>query len=65
MIQEPLPKLLFYHLLRRKEDGIAAERAASHPIESRACMAYLLFVQLIAMEAFPAVFRYVRSLYGY
>lgn len=25
--------------------------------ESRACLAYLLFVQLIAMETFPAVYR--------
>ncbi|XP_056607014.1 glomulin, FKBP associated protein b [Triplophysa dalaica] len=47
MIQEPLPNILF---------GIAVKSAACHPIESRACIAYLLFVQLIAMEVFPAVF---------
>ncbi|XP_051996976.1 glomulin-like isoform X2 [Xyrauchen texanus] len=56
VIQEPLPKLLFYHSSRGKEDTIVLEKGACHPDESRACMAYLLFVQLIAMEVFPAVF---------
>ncbi|XP_030646928.1 glomulin, FKBP associated protein b [Chanos chanos] len=55
-IQEPLPKLLFYHPLRGREDTISAEGDTGHPNESRACLAYLVFVQLIAMEIFPAVF---------
>ncbi|XP_051569156.1 glomulin, FKBP associated protein b [Myxocyprinus asiaticus] len=57
VIQEPMPKLLFYHSLRGKEDTIVLEKGACHPNESRACMAYLLFVQRIAMEVFPAVFN--------
>ncbi|KAI4892011.1 hypothetical protein NFI96_034223 [Prochilodus magdalenae] len=64
-IQEPLPKLLFYQPLREKEDMGAVKRSNSHPTESRACLAYLLFVHLIAMEVFPAVFRqdlHVKSL---
>ncbi|XP_066522658.1 glomulin, FKBP associated protein b [Hoplias malabaricus] len=55
-IQEPLPKLLFYHPLRGKEDMGVVKRDDSHPTESRACLAYLLFVHLIAMEVFPTVF---------
>ncbi|KAM9482428.1 glomulin, FKBP associated protein b [Clarias gariepinus] len=46
-INEPLPKLLFYYPLRRKEDELA---------ESKASLAYLLFVQHIAIDLFPAVF---------
>uniref|UniRef100_A0A8C1AXE1 Glomulin, FKBP associated protein b n=1 Tax=Cyprinus carpio carpio TaxID=630221 RepID=A0A8C1AXE1_CYPCA len=49
VIQESLPKILFYHPLRGKEDTIS-EKDAYHLNESRACMAYLLFVQLIATE---------------
>uniref|UniRef100_A0A8C1R8S6 Glomulin, FKBP associated protein b n=1 Tax=Cyprinus carpio TaxID=7962 RepID=A0A8C1R8S6_CYPCA len=55
VIQESLPKILFYHPLRGKEDTIS-EKDAYHLNESRACMAYLLFVQLIATEVFPTVF---------
>uniref|UniRef100_A0A671QW73 Glomulin-like n=1 Tax=Sinocyclocheilus anshuiensis TaxID=1608454 RepID=A0A671QW73_9TELE len=55
VIQESLPKILFYHPLRGKEDTIL-EKDACHLNESRACMAYLLFVQLIAIEVFPTVF---------
>ncbi|XP_017553539.1 glomulin, FKBP associated protein b [Pygocentrus nattereri] len=55
-IQEPLPKLLFYYPLRGKEDMGVRKQDNSHTTESRACLAYLLFVQLIAMEVFPAVF---------
>ncbi|XP_048055701.1 glomulin, FKBP associated protein b [Megalobrama amblycephala] len=55
VIQESLPKILFYQPLRGKEDTILVKDAC-HPNESRACMAYLLFVQLIAIEVFPAVF---------
>ncbi|XP_072539097.1 glomulin, FKBP associated protein b [Salminus brasiliensis] len=53
---QPLPKLLFYYPLRRKEDTSTAKQDDNHTAESRACLAYLLFVQLIAMEVFPAVF---------
>ncbi|KAL7891207.1 hypothetical protein AOLI_G00006830 [Acnodon oligacanthus] len=49
-IQEPLPKLLFYYPLRGKEDMGVRKQDNSHTTESRACLAYLLFVQLIAME---------------
>ncbi|XP_060774321.1 glomulin, FKBP associated protein b [Neoarius graeffei] len=54
-IQEPLPKLLFYYPLRRKEDERVVQDDI-HSSESRACLAYLLFVQFIAIELFPAVF---------
>ncbi|XP_073808553.1 glomulin, FKBP associated protein b isoform X2 [Danio rerio] len=55
VIQESLPKILFYHPVRGKEDDIL-EKQACHPNESKACIAYLLFVQLIAIDVFPAVF---------
>ncbi|KAI5628289.1 glomulin, FKBP associated protein b [Silurus asotus] len=55
-IQEPLPKLLFYYPLRVKEGKQDVQYDSDLP-ESRACLAYLLFVQLIAIELFPAVFR--------
>ncbi|XP_028817342.1 glomulin, FKBP associated protein b isoform X2 [Denticeps clupeoides] len=48
-IQHPLPKLLLCPTPRKMEQS--GDRG-----ESRACLAYLLFVQLIAMEMFPAVF---------
>ncbi|KAI5109344.1 glomulin, FKBP associated protein b, partial [Silurus meridionalis] len=54
-IQEPLPKLLFYYPLRVKEGKQDVQYDSDLP-ESRACLAYLLFVQLIAIELFPAVF---------
>ncbi|GAA6102554.1 glomulin, FKBP associated protein b [Tachysurus ichikawai] len=54
-IQEPLPNLLLYYPLRGKEDKRVVQDD-SHLPESRACLAYLLFVQLIAIELFPAVF---------
>ncbi|KAK3575254.1 hypothetical protein QTP86_023448 [Hemibagrus guttatus] len=54
-IQEPLPNLLLYYPLRGKEDKRVVQDD-SHLHESRACLAYLLFVQLIAIELFPAVF---------
>ncbi|XP_016398495.1 glomulin-like [Sinocyclocheilus rhinocerous] len=54
VIQQSLPKILFYPL-RGKEDTIS-EKDGFHLNESRACMAYLLFVQLIAIEVLPAVF---------
>uniref|UniRef100_A0A8C1CEC9 Glomulin, FKBP associated protein b n=2 Tax=Cyprinus carpio TaxID=7962 RepID=A0A8C1CEC9_CYPCA len=55
VIQQSLPKILFYRPLRGKEDTIS-EKDAFHLNESRACMAYLLFVQLITIQVFPAVF---------
>ncbi|XP_076871199.1 glomulin, FKBP associated protein b isoform X2 [Brachyhypopomus gauderio] len=55
-IQEPLCQLLFYHRLRRKDDMRVVKDNGSRQTESRACLAYLLLVQLIAMEVFPAVF---------
>ncbi|XP_031431287.1 glomulin, FKBP associated protein b [Clupea harengus] len=53
-IQKPLPVLLFYQPMGKGEEPIS--KAASYSVESRACLAYLLFVQLIAMETFPAIF---------
>ncbi|XP_071782351.2 glomulin-like [Centroberyx gerrardi] len=50
-IQEPLPDLLFYNPLKK---SILVDSHQSK--ESRACLAYLLFVQLISIERFPAVF---------
>ncbi|XP_050968793.1 glomulin, FKBP associated protein b [Labeo rohita] len=55
VIQEPLPKILFYHPLKGKEDTFS-EKDTCLVNESRACMAYLLFVHLIAIDVFPAVF---------
>ncbi|KAM4629244.1 LOW QUALITY PROTEIN: glomulin-like [Polymixia lowei] len=56
-IQEPLPDLLFYNPLKR---SILMDNTQSK--ESRACLAYLLFVQLITIENFPAVFSPVFML---
>ncbi|XP_042272140.1 glomulin-like [Thunnus maccoyii] len=50
-IQEPLPELLFFSSLKKK-----TSQDISQSMESRACLAYLLFVQLIAIDRFPAVF---------
>ncbi|XP_075901830.1 glomulin-like [Nelusetta ayraudi] len=50
-IQESLPGLLFFNSVRRSRQS-----EDSQSREPRACLAYLLFVQLIAMESFPAVF---------
>lgn len=50
-IQEPLPELLFYSSLRK---GLVIDSDQCQ--ESRASLAYLLFVQLISIESFPAVF---------
>ncbi|XP_075935257.1 glomulin-like [Anarhichas minor] len=46
-IQESLPELLFFSPLKK---------SSSQSKESRACLAYLLFVQLIGIHSFPAVF---------
>uniref|UniRef100_A0A8C8G943 Glomulin, FKBP associated protein b n=1 Tax=Oncorhynchus tshawytscha TaxID=74940 RepID=A0A8C8G943_ONCTS len=54
-IQEPLPGLLFYKALKKREEsGLLTDSTKAQ--ESRACLAYLLFVQLITIESFPAVF---------
>uniref|UniRef100_A0A8C6L6R0 Glomulin, FKBP associated protein b n=1 Tax=Nothobranchius furzeri TaxID=105023 RepID=A0A8C6L6R0_NOTFU len=49
--KESLSGLLFFTSWRR---GTLIDNSLSK--ESRACLAYLLFVQLISMEGFPAVF---------
>ncbi|XP_008405985.1 glomulin-like [Poecilia reticulata] len=50
-IKESLPGLLFFSSLR-KSTSMDTDLSK----ESAACLAYLLFVQLIAMDTFPAVF---------
>ncbi|XP_041696212.2 glomulin-like isoform X2 [Coregonus clupeaformis] len=54
-IQEPLPGLLFYKALKKREKSDLLTDSTEAQ-ESRACLAYLLFVQLITIESFPAVF---------
>ncbi|KAJ8406314.1 hypothetical protein AAFF_G00305450 [Aldrovandia affinis] len=55
-IGESLPNLLFRHLLKKKEEPGFLEEDVRYPKESLACLAYLLFVQHISMESFPAIF---------
>lgn len=55
-IGESIPELLFHHLLKKKEPGFL-EEDARYPVESLACLAYLLFVHHMATDMFPAVFR--------
>uniref|UniRef100_A0A4W6D083 Glomulin, FKBP associated protein b n=1 Tax=Lates calcarifer TaxID=8187 RepID=A0A4W6D083_LATCA len=50
-IQESLSELLFFNSLKK-----STLMDNSQSKESRACLAYLLFVQLITMDSFPAVF---------
>lgn len=52
-IHESLSELLFFDSLRKrtKSDNIQSK-------ESTACLAYLLFVQRITIDRFPAVFRW-------
>lgn len=52
-IQESLSELLFFNSVRK-----GTETDNSQFKESRACLAYLLFVQLITIDSFPAVFRW-------
>lgn len=52
-IQKSLPALLFFNSMKR-----SGPSEDSQSRESRACLAYLLFVQLITLESFPAVFRW-------
>ncbi|XP_061592978.1 glomulin-like [Cololabis saira] len=56
-IKESLSGLLFFNTLRKSAmpDGDLSK-------EARACLAYLLFVQLITMDSFPAVFSPVFTL---
>uniref|UniRef100_A0A3B5L4T7 Glomulin, FKBP associated protein n=1 Tax=Xiphophorus couchianus TaxID=32473 RepID=A0A3B5L4T7_9TELE len=51
-IRESLPGLLFFSSLRK-----FTTMDTDLSKESAACLAYLLFVQLIAMDTFPAVFN--------
>ncbi|KAL4608317.1 glomulin isoform X1 [Arapaima gigas] len=55
-VGEALPKLLFHHLLRHKKEPGFLEEDVRYPKESLACLAYLLFVEHIGTESFPAVF---------
>ncbi|XP_061098508.1 glomulin, FKBP associated protein a [Conger conger] len=55
-IGEHLPDLLFRQLLKKKEEPGFLEEDVRYPKDSLACLAYLVFVQHIAMETFPAVF---------
>ncbi|KAG8003266.1 Glomulin [Nibea albiflora] len=50
-IQESLSELLFFDSLKK-----STQTDSSQSRESRACLAYLLFVQLITIDSFPAVF---------
>uniref|UniRef100_A0A3Q0SI03 Glomulin, FKBP associated protein b n=1 Tax=Amphilophus citrinellus TaxID=61819 RepID=A0A3Q0SI03_AMPCI len=51
-IREPLSGLLFFSSLRKN-----TPMDSSQFKEARACLAYLLFVQLITIDSFPAVFH--------
>ncbi|KAJ8270906.1 hypothetical protein GJAV_G00120600 [Gymnothorax javanicus] len=55
-IGENLPSLLFRHLLKKKGEPGFLEEDVRYPKESLACLAYLVFVQHIAMETFPVIF---------
>ncbi|XP_040896689.1 glomulin-like [Toxotes jaculatrix] len=50
-IKESLSELLFFSSLKK---SVLMDNSQSK--EARACLAYLLFVQLIAIDSFPAVF---------
>lgn len=51
-LHESLPELLLFSSLRRRTESDSTQSK-----ESTACLAYLLFVQLISVDSFPAVFR--------
>ncbi|KAG9343303.1 hypothetical protein JZ751_014284 [Albula glossodonta] len=55
-IGEGLPDLLFRHLLKKKEEPGFLEEDVRYPKESLACLAYMLFVQHITAERFPAIY---------
>ncbi|XP_029002632.1 glomulin-like [Betta splendens] len=50
-VQQPLSDLLFFDSLKKR-----VQIDNSHSKESKACLSYLLFVQLITIDSFPAVF---------
>ncbi|XP_038572926.1 glomulin-like [Micropterus salmoides] len=50
-IKQSLPELLFFSSLKK-----STQTDNSQSKESRACLAYLLFVQLMSIDSFPAVF---------
>lgn len=52
-IQVSVSELLFFNSLKK-----STQTDNSQSRESRACLAYLLFVQLITLDSFPAVFRW-------
>lgn len=52
-IHESFPELLFFNSLRKRTKSDDTQSR-----ESTACLAYLLFVQLITIDSFPAVFRW-------
>lgn len=52
-VKESFSELLLFTSRKRSN-----HTDSSQSKESRACLAYLLFVQLITMESFPAVFRW-------
>lgn len=52
-LHESLPELLFFNSLRKRTKSDDTQSR-----ESTACLAYLLFVQLITIDSFPAVFRW-------
>uniref|UniRef100_A0A8K9WLZ0 Glomulin, FKBP associated protein a n=1 Tax=Oncorhynchus mykiss TaxID=8022 RepID=A0A8K9WLZ0_ONCMY len=58
-IGESLPDLLSHSLLRRREVPGFLEEEVCYPKESLASLAYLLFVQHIAIDTFPTVFSSV------
>ncbi|KAJ0065381.1 hypothetical protein NL108_009518, partial [Boleophthalmus pectinirostris] len=49
-VQGPLPDILFFNSLRKHVSD------NDQSVDSRACVAYLLFVQQITTDSFPAVF---------
>ena len=56
-IGESIPNLLCHSLLCRREMPGFLEEEVRYPKESLASLAYLLFVQHLAMDTFPSVFR--------
>jgi len=55
-IQEPPSELLFFSPPKTKKKR-SAQLDGAEAEEARACAAYLLHVQLIGIDSFPAVFR--------
>ncbi|RXM99726.1 Glomulin [Acipenser ruthenus] len=55
-IGESFPALLLHHLVKKKAEPGFLEEDVKYPMESLACLSYLLFVQHIGIERFPTVF---------